>query len=108
MKKPSPKKNSKSSAKQQQTEVESIIRRHGTDARFVKFEMHVTAGELTEFFGKRCEDFEPLCLCCQNWVLWNRTGRAEFTLDRERLVKLLRDEENDLSRILARLPISKT
>jgi len=87
---------------------EALIRRYGTDARFVKFEMHVTAGELTEFFGKRCEDFEPLCLCCQNWVLWNRTGRAEFTLDRERLVKLLRDEENDLSRILARLPISKT
>lgn len=104
MKKAAKKKESKPNL--QEKSLKRIIRRHGTDARFVKFEMHVTNGELTEFFGKRCQEFDPLCLCCQNWVLWNRTGRAEFTLDREKLVKLLKDEEDDLRRILARPPSS--
>lgn len=79
----------KSNVDLERKEMERIVRCYGTSAMTVKFEMHVTSGELTKTYGERCKEYEPGCCVCENWLLWCRTGRAEFTLERQDLLKLL-------------------
>jgi hypothetical protein len=31
---------------------------------------------LTEYYGRRCPDFEPGCACCQAWVRYDAEKRA--------------------------------
>ena len=33
---------------------------------------------LTEFFGERCKDFEPDCLCCQRWQYLDKLTENPF------------------------------
>jgi hypothetical protein len=30
---------------------------------------------ITQFWGKRCEEYEPECACCYAWKHYDETGR---------------------------------
>ena len=76
----------------QRKELAHIRRRYGTTAMTVPFEMYVTDDEMAELYGEQCEEYEPGCCVCKNWMLYCRTGRAEFTLPRKDLLKILLGE----------------
>ena len=76
----------------QRKEWARMVRRYGTSANTVTFEMYVTSDELAELYGEECEKYVPGCCVCENWLRKCRTGRAEFTLPRKDLLKLLLGE----------------
>jgi hypothetical protein len=55
--------------------------------------VYLTATEVTEFFGKRCDDYEPLCACCKAWIEWQETGMVTFTIGRKLALYALREDE---------------
>lgn len=78
-------KNKKLSLKEQE---KAMISRYGHSAKWVDVQMHLTHQEMLDYFGPQCEEFEPLCANCTNWVMWHKTGKAEVMFERDELVKL--------------------
>ena len=62
---------------------------YGFQTNWATATVYMTAREVEECFGKRCEDYEPLCVCCQAWNQWNQTGTVSVTLERDEIIKLL-------------------
>lgn len=69
-----------------------MISRYGTSCKWVDVSIHLTYQEMIDYFGPQCEEFEPLCANCSNWVSWHKTGKAEIMFEREDLVKHLKDD----------------
>ena len=67
--------------------------RYGTQTSWVSAEIYLTAPEMEEVFGPRCEEYEPLCACCSAWNQWNRTGKVTVDLERDEVLKILRAED---------------
>jgi len=68
----------------------SMIDRYGHSCKWVDVQMHLTYDEMVEYFGEQCEEYEPLCANCSNWVMWNKTGKAEVSFERDELIKILK------------------
>lgn len=68
---------------------EYMISRYGSSAKWGEAVLHLTYDEMVGYFGEQCEEFEPLCANCTNWVQWNKTGTANISFERDNFVKLL-------------------
>lgn len=69
-----------------------MIDRYGNQVNWVDVEMYLTYDEMMGYFGEKCEEYEPLCANCSNWVKWHKTGKAEVMFERKELLKLLSGE----------------
>jgi hypothetical protein len=69
--------------------VKNMIARYGYDSNWVTVEMYLTYDEMIKYFGKMCEEYEPLCANCENWLKWNKTGKAEIVFERDELLKIM-------------------
>jgi hypothetical protein len=67
----------------------SMIERYGTSCNWVDVQVHLTYQEMLDIFGKKCEDYEPLCELCSAWLMWNKTGKAEVLLERDEIIKIM-------------------
>jgi len=38
--------------------------------------MAIPIANMVEYWGVQCDDFEPECLCCKAWGLFNLTGKV--------------------------------
>ena len=75
------------------SEERDMARRFGTESAFVRAETYLTHSEMVEFFGERCEDFEPYCCACQEWLRWNETGKARMLFTRSEILGLARKDK---------------
>lgn len=66
-----------------------MIQRYGTQVNWVEVEMHLTYDEMVKYFGEQCEEYEPLCANCSNWVSWHKTGKANILFERDDLLKIM-------------------
>jgi len=71
-----------------------MIKRYGHSCNWVNVQMHLTYNEMMEYFGSQCEEFEPLCANCSNWVMWHKTGKAEISFEREEILSILKENHN--------------
>lgn len=69
--------------------VKRMVERYGTNCKWVDVEIHLTYDEMIEYFGEQCEEYEPLCSCCSNWLKWHKTGKAELVFERDELLKII-------------------
>lgn len=70
----------------------NMIERYGNQAKWVHVEMYLTYDEMMDYFGEQCEEYEPLCANCSNWVSWHKTGKAELLFERDEILKILRSK----------------
>lgn len=70
----------------------AMIERYGNQAKWVDVEMYLTYDEMLDYFGKQCEEYEPLCANCSNWVKWHKTGKAEVMFERREILKILNEK----------------
>ena len=66
-----------------------MVQRYGTNSLWVEVEMHLTYDEMMNYYGKQCDDYEPLCGTCSNWVKWHKTGKADVLFERDELLNIL-------------------
>lgn len=66
-----------------------MIRRYGTQACWVEVEMYLTYDEMLKYYGEQCEEYEPMCSNCSNWVKWHKTGKADILFERDDLLKIM-------------------
>lgn len=66
-----------------------MVQRYGTNSLWVEVEMHLTYDEMMNYFGRQCDDYEPLCGNCSNWVKWHKTGKADVLFERDELLNIL-------------------
>lgn len=69
--------------------LKQMIERYGSSCLWVSVEMYLTYDEMIEYFGEMCEEYEPLCANCSNWLSWHKTGKAELLFERDKLLKIL-------------------
>lgn len=65
-----------------------MVQRYGTDSLWVEVEMHLTYDEMMDYFGRQCDEYEPLCGNCSNWVKWHKTGKADVLFERDELLNI--------------------
>jgi len=75
----------------QQQCLDNMRSRYGTQTNWADVEVYMTAHEVEAYFGPRCEDYEPLCGCCDAWLQWQRTGKVKITITREEALKAIKD-----------------
>lgn len=75
------------------SEEREMARRYGTETAFVRADTYLTHSEMVEFFGERCEDYEPYCCVCQEWLRWNETGKARLLFLRSEILELARKDK---------------
>jgi len=73
-------------------QVQKMVERYGTSSLWVNVDLHLTYDEMITYFGEQCEDYEPLCANCSNWVSWHKTGRATIMVKRSDLVQIVFDD----------------
>lgn len=83
------KKKAKKTVWSQKKCLEHMLTRYGTQANWVEANVYMTAHEVEKTYGPRCEDYEPLCACCQAWTQWNQTGTVLVTMERDEVLKVL-------------------
>ena len=83
------KKSKKSKKSTQKEQLEWLQKRFGTEGGWIEVTLPMTSNEMTKYFGKQCEDYEPLCGCCSGWMEWQKTGKATVLLERKEIIKLL-------------------
>lgn len=66
-----------------------LLKRFGLDGQWVNVTLPMTSEEMTKYFGKQCDEYEPLCGCCSGWMEWQKTGKATVMLERKDIIKLL-------------------
>jgi len=71
---------------------QSMIERYGWSVNYVDVDMYLTYNEMVAYFGEQCEEYEPLCANCSNWVRWHKTGMAQVSFERDELLKILLGE----------------
>lgn len=64
-----------------------MITRWGTQAKWGDAVVYLTYYEMVEYFGEQCEEFNPSCANCTNWVQWNKTGTANISFERDKFMK---------------------
>lgn len=67
-----------------------MIQRYGTSCKWVDVSIHLTYQEMIDYFGPQCDEYEPLCANCTNWVSWQKTGKAIVAFEREELINHLK------------------
>jgi hypothetical protein len=75
--------------KENEEQVKKMVERYGTSSLWVNVELHLTYDEMITYFGEQCEDYEPLCANCSNWVSWQKTGKATIMMERSDLTKII-------------------
>lgn len=65
---------------------QKMIERYGTSVNWARADIHLTYKEMIEYFGEQCEEFEPLCENCINWVQWHKTGTANIMFERDKFM----------------------
>lgn len=86
-----PKKKAKPKIMNPKDQKKHMLKRYGTSCNWVDVSLHLTYQEMIDYFGPQCEDFEPLCPSCSNWLSWHKTGKAEIVFERDELIKSLKD-----------------
>lgn len=84
------KKRAKKTLKDHKSNYKHMVERYGHSCKWVDVQIHLTYDEMVQFFGEQCDEYEPLCGTCSNWVMWNKTGKAELSFEREELINLLK------------------
>lgn len=74
----------------QKQQHDDMVSRYGWNVNYVDVEMYLTFTEMVEYFGEMCEEYEPLCACCSNWLSWHKTGKATISFERDELLKILK------------------
>lgn len=74
---------------QNEDQYKHMIDRYGYSAKHANTNIHLTYNEMVKYFGEQCEEYEPLCENCVNWVQWNKTGTANISFERDRFVDLI-------------------
>jgi len=82
-------KKKKKSVMTKEQQYEQMVARYGYSVKWVDVEMYLTYDEMMEYFGRQCKEYEPNCSNCTNWVLWNKTGKAVVSFERDELLKIL-------------------
>lgn len=83
-------KNVKDKAKMSPEEqLKSLKETFGTNMNYVDVVIPVTYSEVEQYYGKQCEEYEPLCACCNAWLEWQKSKKVTFTFSREELLNLL-------------------
>ena len=72
---------------------QQLQNRYGNQHLFATVEAYLTSEEVSEFYGPRCSDYEPLCACCKAWIQWSETGKVTFAVSRKLALQLIRDDE---------------
>jgi len=70
-------------------QLEALKKRFGTSGEYVEVTLPMTFSEVEKFFGKQCDDYEPMCGCCAAWIEWHKTNKATVVLERRDIIKLL-------------------
>lgn len=70
-------------------QLEALKKRFGTNGEYVEVTLPMTFSEVEKYFGKQCDDYEPLCGCCAAWIEWHKTNKATVVLERRDIIKLL-------------------
>lgn len=71
---------------------QQMLKTYGTDCTWVDVRLHLTHQEMLDLAGPECEQYEPKCNVCSEWLSWHKTGTATFMLEREALIKLLKGD----------------
>lgn len=79
----------KSNKNDHESNLKHMIERYGHQVKWVDVEMYLTYDEMIKYFGEQCEEYEPLCANCSNWVKWHKTGKAEVAFERDELLKIM-------------------
>ena len=83
------KKSTKSKKKIHDENLKQMISRYGTNSMWGEAELYLTYDEVEKYYGKECEEYEPLCGCCKAWVEWQQKGKVTVMFEREKFVKLM-------------------
>jgi hypothetical protein len=70
-------------------QLEALKKRFGTNGEYIEVTLPMTYSEVEKYFGKQCDDYEPLCGCCAAWIQWHKTNKVTVTLERRDIIKLL-------------------
>lgn len=84
------KKKNKDKLASKKKQEQDMISRYGHSCKWVDVQIHLTHQEMVDYFGEQCEEYEPLCANCSNWVMWHKTGKAEIMFEREEIIQLLK------------------
>jgi hypothetical protein len=74
----------------QKQQYDNMVGRYGWAVNSVDVEMYLTFSEMVDYFGEQCDEYEPLCLNCSNWLSWHKTGKATISFERNELLKVLK------------------
>jgi predicted Rdx family selenoprotein len=66
-----------------------MIEKYGTQCHWVDVPVYLTYQEMLDFFGEPCKEHEPLCAVCSAWLMWNKTGKAEISIERDEIIKIM-------------------
>lgn len=72
------------------SEHDRMLYDYGNKVKWVDVKLHLTHSEVEEFFGERCNSYEPSCSICKNWIQWDEKGTATISLLRNEVIELLR------------------
>lgn len=75
--------------KENEEQTKRMVERYGTSSLWVDVELYLTHDEMTTYFGEQCDDYDPMCANCVNWVSWNKTGKATISIERSDLLKIV-------------------
>lgn len=84
-------KKNKSKAIDYKEQKDYMLKKYGTSSNWVDVSMHLTYQEMIDYFGPQCEEYEPTCPNCENWVSWQKTGKAVIIFEREELIQNLKN-----------------
>lgn len=71
------------------TQYEIILKQYGTRVNHGTARVYLTHDEMVHYFGERCDDYEPGCAVCKNWLSWDETGEVVFEFDRDKFLEFI-------------------
>ena len=70
-------------------EIKNLQKRFGTSMNWIEVTLPMTFSEVTEYFGKECDEFDYSCICCLGWNEWHKTHKVTIQLERSEIINLI-------------------